>query len=337
MLRGLASLACVDLTGLVLAREPEAGLAAALYADAGLARYGFPKGHPLGSDRQGAFLGQARQQGLLDKVSMRSSRMATREEIRRFHTDAHIDKVAGAERAGLEFLDNGDTPVFPDVFEASALVVGAALDGLSRVMRGKFQRCLQPVGGLHHAGRNHAAGFCVFNDLGVVIETLRSTYRIERVAYIDIDVHHGDGIYYAYENDANLIFADVHEDGRSLYPGTGRAEETGRGPAKGTKLNIPLKAGSGDAEFAAAWPRVVMHLEKFAPEFIIFQCGADGLKGDPLAHLNYSPATHALAAQGLRKIADRFASGRVMAFGGGGYDRNNLGQAWCAVLREWIA
>lgn len=320
--------------GVLMSREPNAKAGAALYADEFLSRYGFPAGHPLGVDRQGAFLREAAAQGLLDRVSRQAARTATRQEIERFHTARHVDKVMTAERDGMEFLDNGDTPVFPGVYEASALVVGAAVDGLSRVMKGEFSRSLQPVGGLHHAGRDHSAGFCVFNDLGVVIETLRAVHGVRRVAYVDIDVHHGDGVFYAYEEDPGLIFADVHEDGRHLYPGTGREDETGKGAAKGTKLNIPLKPGSGDAEFAQAWPRVEAHLAKHEPEFVVFQCGADGLKGDPLAHLQYSSATHALAAKSLRRIADRFARGRMMAFGGGGYDRGNLARAWSAVLRE---
>jgi acetoin utilization protein AcuC len=267
-------------------------------------------------------------------VARRASRKASRQEIERFHTAAHVDRVRDAERSGLEFLDKGDTPVFPGVFEAGSVVVGAALDGLAGIMEGEFERSLQPVGGLHHAGRGHAAGFCVFNDLGVVIETLRSAYGIRRVGYVDIDVHHGDGVFYAFEEDPELIFADVHEDGRFLYPGTGAEEETGKGAAAGTKLNIPLPAGSGDAEFARAWKRVEAHLARFEPQFLLFQCGADGLRGDPLAHLHYSPATHALAAKSLRAFARRHCKGRLMAFGGGGYDRANLARAWSAVLRE---
>jgi acetoin utilization protein AcuC len=307
-------------------------MSACLYADDGLASYGFPEGHPLGIDRQGAFLREAAAQRLLDWVQLQPGRAATRAEIQRFHTARYVDLVEGAERAGLEVLDQGDTPVFPGVYSASAHVVGAALEGLRQVMTGGCQRTLQPIGGLHHAGRDHAAGFCVFNDLGVVIETLRSQYEVRRVAYVDIDVHFGDGVFYAFEEDPELIFADIHQDGRTLYPGTGHASETGKGKAKGTKLNVPLKPGAGDPEFTAAWTQVEEHLRKFQPEFIVFQCGADGLKGDPLAHLQYSAAVHAQAARGLRRLADSFAKGRLMAFGGGGYDRQNLGRAWSAAL-----
>ena len=153
---------------------------------------------------------------------------------------------------------------------------------------------------------------------------------------IDLDAHHGDGVFYAFEGDPDVIIADVHQDPRTLFPGTGFAYETGTGEAEGTKLNIPMRAGSGDAEFASLWPRVESHLEKFEPDFFLFQCGADGLGGDPLAGLNYTSATHALAARRVRALADRHASGRLMAFGGGGYNRQNLGKAWSAVLEAFV-
>ncbi len=305
-----------------------------VYADEALGRYGFPAGHPLGSDRQGAFLAEFSAQGLDRDTLMQSSRMATREELQRFHGSAFVDKVANAERDGLELLDDGDTPVFPGVYAASASVVGAALAGLSTVMRGESRATFQPVGGLHHASRDRAAGFCVFSDLGVVIETLRSEYGVRRVAYVDIDVHHGDGIFYAFEDDPDLIFADVHQDWRSLYPGTGRPDETGRGDARGTKLNINLPAGADDAQFLRVWPDVVRHLRRLRPQFVVFQCGADAMEGDPLGHLRYSVQAYVHAARSLRHLADEICAGRIMAFGGGGYDRRNLAAAWCAVVRE---
>jgi acetoin utilization protein AcuC len=307
-----------------------------LYYGEGLARYGFPAGHPLGVDRQGAFWREAVARGLDRRAQTQAPRVASREEILRFHTEAHVQRVAQAQVLGVEFLDDGDTPVFPGVYEASATVVGSALDGLERVVSGRCRRTFQPIGGLHHARRDGSAGFCVFNDLGVVIETLRAQYGVRRVAYIDIDVHHGDGVFYAYERDPDLIFADLHEDGRYLYPGTGRAEETGKGEAAGTKLNIPLAPGSGDKEFLEAWPRVVAHLRQFKPQFFVFQAGADGLEGDPLAHLRYSPQVHAHAARSLCHLADQFADGRIMGFGGGGYNRDNLSKAWCEVVREFL-
>jgi acetoin utilization protein AcuC len=305
-----------------------------VFADPALGRYGFPAGHPLGVDRQAAFLSAFAEQGLERAAPLQASRPASREELLRFHTVDFVDQVLNAERDGREMLDDGDTPVFPGVYEAGAAVVGAALEGLSQVMRGECRATMQPIGGLHHARRDRAAGFCVFSDLGVVVETLRSEYGIRKVAYVDIDVHHGDGVYYPFEDDPDLVFADIHQDWRSIYPGTGRAEETGRGDARGTKLNINLPPGAGDAEFLAAWPDVVRHLRSFHPQFVLFQCGADAMDGDPLGHLRYSVQAYAHAARSLRHLADDLCAGRIMAFGGGGYDRRNLAAAWCTVVRE---
>ncbi|HZP88402.1 MAG TPA: acetoin utilization protein AcuC [Burkholderiales bacterium] len=310
--------------------------AVGLYVGEALARYGFPAGHPLGVDRQVVFLAEAHAQGLDKRVALQVPQSASPAQIERFHTTSYVERVRNAERDGLDYLDNGDTPVFPGVFAASSTVVGSALDALAQIMRSELRTSFQPIGGLHHARRDGAAGFCVFNDLGVVIETLRTEYAIQRVAYVDIDVHHGDGVFYAFEDDPDLIFADVHEDYRTLYPGTGRPDETGKGPAEGTKLNVNLPAGAGDREFLAAWPQVLAHLRRFSPQFVLFQCGADGLDGDPLAHLRYSPQVHAHAARSLRHLADQMCAGRIMAFGGGGYNRANLARAWCAALRELV-
>jgi acetoin utilization protein AcuC len=222
------------------------------------------------------------------------------------------------------------------VYDASANVVGAALDGVAQVMSGEVLRTFQPIGGLHHARRAGAAGFCVFNDCGVVIDTLRSEYGVKRVAYVDIDVHHGDGLYYPYEDDPDFIYADIHEDGRFLYPGTGHDYERGKGEGEGLKLNLPLEPGAGDKAFLAAWEHVVSHLRQHKPEIILFQCGADSLAGDPLAHLQYTPAAHAHAARSLCGLANEMCGGRIMGFGGGGYNRGNLAAAWCAVLDEFV-
>lgn len=308
-----------------------------LYVSEALAHYGFPAGHPFGTDRQQAFWREATQQGLDRKARLSEAAPASRAEIERFHTAKHVDRVIMGSETGLGFLDQGDTPAFPGVYEAGAAVVGAALAGLGRVMGGAYRRSFQPIGGLHHARPATAAGFCVFNDLGVVIETLRAQHGVRRIAYIDIDVHHGDGVFYPYEDDPELIFVDIHEDGRYLYPGTGHAHETGQGKAKGTKLNIPMPPGAGDKEFFAVWEKSEAFLSEMKPEFFLFQCGADSIKGDPLAHLNYSIAAHTHAARRLCVLAGEMAKGRIMGFGGGGYNRKNLAEAWSAVLAEFLA
>jgi acetoin utilization protein AcuC len=301
-----------------------------------LARYRFPDGHPFSIDRQRAFWDEARRQGLDRRVVTRPPRTASVDELLRFHTAGHVDWVAASSARGGGCLDHGDTPVFPGIYESAAAVAGTALDALARVMAGECRRSFQPVGGLHHARADRAAGFCVFNDLALVIRSLREVHRVRRIAYVDIDVHHGDGVFYAFEDDPDVIIADIHEDGRYLYPGTGHAYETGTGRARGTKLNLPLPPGAGDREFAAAWAKVLEHLRQQQPEFIVLQCGVDGLGGDPLGHLQLTPAAHAFATRTLCRLADEYCDGRLMAFGGGGYCLENVAAGWCAVLRELV-
>ena len=181
-----------------------------------------------------------------------------------------------------------------------------------------------------------AGGFCIFNDIGVAIETLRSEYNVERIAYVDIDAHHGDGVFYSYEDDPNVIIADIHEDGRFLYPGTGFANETGKGKAEGTKLNIPMPPSANDEQFAAAWKRVDAFLTEQRPEFILLQAGADSIHGDPITHMEFTASAHAMAAQSLARIADELCDGRLVATGGGGYNRDNLAAAWTGVVKELV-
>lgn len=300
------------------------------------AAYGFGDGHPFGPDRHDVFHAELDRVGLASRVMLGEGRPATRAELQAFHGPAYIEMVERLCAVGSGFLDGGDTPAGKGLDAAAAAVVGASITAMDAVMRGDASRAFVPIAGLHHAGRDHAAGFCVFNDCGVVIELLRARHGLRRIAYVDIDAHHGDGVFYAFEDDPDLIFADLHEDGRFLYPGTGATHETGAGRARGTKLNIPMAPGAGDAEFRIAWERVEAYLNAARPEFIILQCGADSLAGDPITHLQYSPAAHAHAAARLCDLADRHCAGRLLATGGGGYNRRNLASAWTAVVRAFV-
>jgi acetoin utilization protein AcuC len=301
-----------------------------------IARYGFPNGHPFGPDRHDAFMSELGRQGLDLIVNVVEPRNASSPELELFHTRDYLALVRERSASGLGYLDGGDTPAWQGVFEAASHVVGATLSAVDAVMQGKARRAFIPIAGLHHAARGGAAGFCVFNDCGIAIEHLRQHHRVRRVAYVDIDAHHGDGVFYGFEDDPDLLFADLHEDGRHLYPGTGRSEETGRGAALGTKLNIPLPPGADDEDFAAAWPRVLDYLDAGKPEFILLQCGADSVRGDPLTHLQFSPGVHARAAGDLCLLADRLGHGRLVAMGGGGYNRRNLALAWTGVVQALI-
>lgn len=300
-----------------------------------LARYGFGDPHPFGTDRHDVFQQELEAEGLGEALAYGVPRRATGDELALFHTPEYIERVSTASVSGRGYLDDGDTPAFPGVFLAASDVVGTTLAAVDAVMTGAARRAFVPIAGLHHAARASAAGFCVFNDCGVAAEYLRHRYGLRRIAYIDIDAHHGDGLYYGFEDDPDFLFADIHEDARHLYPGTGYEHETGIGPARGTKLNINLAPGAGDAEFRHAWRRVEAWLDAAKPEFILFQCGADSLEGDPITHLCLTEQAHADAAATLCRLADKHCEGRIVGTGGGGYNRRNLARAWTRVVRSF--
>lgn len=307
-----------------------------VYAGGRLGDYHFGAEHPFGPRRHDAFVDRLRALGLDRRCRMVEPVSATRADIERFHTAAYIDRVQRASLDGQGYLDRGDTPAFVGAYEAAARVVGTVLQAVDDLMHDRTRHAFVPIAGLHHARRDAAAGFCVFNDCAIAIETLREVYGVQQVAYVDIDAHHGDGVFYAFDGDPALCLVDLHEDGRFLYPGTGALRETGSGAARGTKLNVPMPPGADDRAFFAVWDKAEAFIDRARPEFVILQCGADSIAGDPLTHLAYSSAAHAHAATRLCALADRHDAGRVLALGGGGYDLDNLATAWCAVVAAML-
>ncbi len=257
---------------------------------------------------------------------------AREEELLLFHTQEYVSFVKESSKIGKGFLDYGDTPSFEGIYEASLFPVGSSLAGLESILSKKQDHFFNPVGGLHHARRDKAGGFCVFNDAAIVIS--KSLERFSKIAYVDIDAHHGDGVFYGFETDPRVIIGDIHEDGRFLYPGTGIASETGKGNATGTKMNLPLSPGSGDIEFIEAFDKIIEFIKGAKPEFIFFQCGADGLEGDPITHLKYSSRGHAYGASRLHFLSHEICEGRILAMGGGGYNPQNVSSAWSTVALE---
>ena len=308
-----------------------------VYKGDALARYGFGDDHPFGIDRHDVFQQALVELQLGEAIAYADPRRASVEDLALFHTREYIDRVSKMSADGVGFLDGGDTPAFPGVYDSASDVVGTTLAAVDAVMAGDASRAFVPIAGLHHAARDAAAGFCVFNDCGIAIEYLRRQHGLTRIAYVDIDAHHGDGVFYGFEGDPELIFADLHEDGRFLYPGTGAADETGTGAAVGTKLNIPLAPGAGNGEFDLAWAMIEDYVDQADPEFIIMQCGADSLEGDPITHLCFTEAAHAKAARRLCELADKHCAGRIIGVGGGGYNRDNLARAWTGVVSSFVA
>jgi acetoin utilization protein AcuC len=305
------------------------------------ALYSFPGGHPMSSARAEIFgrsisrIADDTQASERTGIVVVRPKLASIEDLLVFHTKAYVDFVRAASRSGEGYLDFPDTPAFPGVFEASLYAAGSTLYGLQAVENHEFRHFFNPIGGLHHAARDRASGFCVFDDAAIAIARVLATGKMSKVAYVDIDAHHGDGVFYGFESDPRVTIVDIHEDGRSLFPGTGAVDESGKGTAKGTKMNLPLPAGSGDAEFMQAFDAGYDFLVESEPDFIFFQCGADGLLGDPLTHLRFSSATHAYAAKRLHELSHETCGGCVLAMGGGGYNPENVDAAWSAVVREF--
>ncbi len=297
-----------------------------------LAAYGFGDEHPFGPQRHHVFERAFYHQSLDQSVDILAPVKTDRQALERFHTADYIEKVIEQSKFGVGYLDNGDTPAFIGMYEAASYVAGSVLDAVKQLMDGHYKKAFIPIAGLHHARREIAAGFCVVNDCGIAIETLLQNYKLQRVAYVDIDAHHGDGVFYSFEDDPRLIFADMHEDGKFLYPGTGSISEIGKGDAAGTKLNIPMPPQSDDQLFYKMWAQAEKFIEKHKPEFILFQCGADSIEGDPITHLAYSEKAHAYAAGRLTEIADKYCDGKLLAMGGGGYNHDNIAKTWTAVV-----
>ncbi|MEM4342460.1 MAG: acetoin utilization protein AcuC [Candidatus Caldarchaeum sp.] len=298
--------------------------------------YSFPEPHPLNRIRLEAFYQKIDSEGKeLQGLLFVEPEKAGKDDVTLFHTPSYVEFVEERCRVGRGYLDYGDTPAFPGCFEAASYVVGTTLKLLRMILSGEISAGFNPMGGLHHARRDRAGGFCIFNDAGVAIEYLLRRENIRNVAYVDIDAHHGDGVCYDFYSQKRVIFADIHQDGRTLYPGTGFRNETGEGEARGTKLNIPLLPYSGDEEFFQAFQEVEQFLEKHEFDFLLLQCGADGLMGDPLTNLQYSAKAHSYAASRLLKIAEKKCGGRILAMGGGGYDPVNVAHAWTAVVKAF--
>jgi acetoin utilization protein AcuC len=266
---------------------------------------------------------------------------APREAVERFHRPAYLDRLSGLDHARhRELLDQGDTPSFPGCWTASRRLVGGTLTALEVLTSGETTRAFNPGGGLHHAHPDRASGFCILNDLAIAIATvLGSAGSGQRVAYVDIDAHHGDGVMYGFFEDGRLLDIDFHQDGRTIFPGTGFAEEVGRGDGAGHKVNLALPPGTGDAGLGGLFDRVAVPLlREFRPRLIVLQCGVDGHAGDSLGatELAYSPAGYRHVVQGLSQVAIELGNVPVLATGGGGYTAEHVARVLAGVP-YWLA
>ncbi len=261
---------------------------------------------------------------------------ATDDDLRLVHDPEYIEAVKSLSRgerrynpARYNFSEWGDNPVFPGMYEASKLVVGASLKAMELVVEGSFPIAFNIAGGLHHAMPDRASGFCIFNDPAVVIAHLVN--RGYRVAYVDIDAHHGDGVQYIFYGTDRVLTISIHESGRFLFPGTGDVQEVGMGKGRGYSVNIPLAPYTDDEVWLWAFDQVVPPLiEAFRPDVVVAQLGVDAHRDDPLTHL-------ALTTYGFIEAVRRIIrfSPRLVALGGGGYNLSVVPRAWTLAYAEF--
>ena len=259
--------------------------------------------------------------------------VATRADVRRVHSERFVSTVEAASKGtpppeAHEFgLDTGDVPVFENMDTAARGLVGGTLQGARRIVADDTSRVLQMGGGLHHARHEEAAGFCVYNDLSIAIDQLRE--HDLRVAYIDIDVHHGDGVQWLHYEDPGVLTISLHESGQYLYPGTGGVDEIGAGPGEGTAVNVPLMPHTEPESYLDAFERVVPYaLDHFGPDVLVVQCGADAHFSDPLADLLLTTQAYETLFERLFGLADEHTNGRLLCTFGGGYRLDAVARIW---------
>jgi acetoin utilization protein AcuC len=308
------------------------GANAAVVWDSSLLGYDLGGDHPLHPIRLELTIRLAAALGVLDGIDLLVPEEASDQEIERIHDAGYVNAVREAPMAGYDVghgLGTQDNPIFDRMHEASARVVGSSLLAARQIATGATNRAVSIAGGLHHAMRDRAAGFCVYNDVAVAIDWLLDN-GFERVAYVDVDVHHGDGVQDAFYDDPRVLTISLHQHPRTLFPGTGYPDELGGEEAKGSAVNVALPPYTNDSAWLRAFHAVVPALlAEFRPQILVSQCGVDTHDEDPLAMLSLSVDGHRTIYRTLRDLAERHAGGKWLAAGGGGY------QLLRVVPRSW--
>ena len=294
--------------------------------------------HPLNPVRLDLTIRLARELGVLDRVELTAPEPATTAALLTIHDAAYLDAVrqASGEPGYAGFgLGTTDDPVFAGMYDAAALIAGGSAQAALRLWNGEVEHSINIAGGLHHAMRDHASGFCIFNDVVLAIRTLLDA-GAKKVAYVDIDVHHGDGVQAAFYDDPRVLTISLHQDPRTLFPGTGMPSETGADEAEGTAVNVALPPGTDDAGWLRAFDAVVPGaLRAFAPDVLVSQCGCDTHHEDPLANLELTVDGQRAAIARMHALAHEVVGGKWLAFGGGGYGLVRcVPRTWTNLLAE---
>lgn len=303
-----------------------------------LTDYNFGQAHPMAPVRIELTMQLARELGILDGLDVVGAAAATDDELNLVHYASYIERVHKLS-ADPTHADPGvglgteDNPVFARMHEASALIAGASVEAARRVWTGESSRAVNISGGLHHAMAGHASGFCIYNDVALAIRWLLD-HGAQRVAYVDVDAHHGDGVQTLFYDDPRVLTISIHESPLTLFPGTGFSTEIGAEGAEGSAVNVPLPAGTSDAGWLRAFHAVVPALVRaFDPDILVTQHGCDSHMDDPLTNLMLSVDGQRASYLALRDLAEEVCEGKWVATGGGGYAiMDVVPRAWSHLL-----
>jgi len=292
-------------------------------------RLDFGPGHPMRGDRYERALAVFREKGLLESggVVIESPRPATFEELTSFHTPEYVERLRALSKIGRGSV-TADTPVFPGIYEAGAVSVGGSIRAMELVLEGAYPVAGNLCGGWHHAFAETGRGFCIFNDIAIIVN-LMLRRGVQRIMVLDIDAHHGDGTQRAFYRRNDVLTVSFHQDPRTLYPFvSGFVEETGEGDGMGYNFNVPMPPVAKDADFIYAFDAVVPALlEAYVPQVLVLQMGVDGHCSGVVSYLSYSLKSYDHASRVLAELLPRIPT-KLIFLGGGGFVHPTLGLAW---------
>lgn len=311
-------------------------------------RYNFGESHPLRPLRIKLTYSLMEKLGLLsnERLEIIKPRMCSREELEMIHSADYIDAIKSLSEDPNDKninpykfgLGPGDNPIFKGMYEASSLVCGASLVAADHVWKeNDLNYVFNPSGGLHHALKNRASGFCIFNDIGVAIKHLQKLQKNIRIAYLDIDCHHGDGVQWLFYDDPNVLTISFHESGKFLFPGTGSLQERGEGLGKGYAINFPLLPGTNNKTFLKLFRATIPKLlEAYKPDILVSQLGVDMHFDDPLTQMGLSIKVYKDISQTIKMCAREYCQDKWLAVGGGGYLMTVVPRVWTLFLANML-
>jgi len=296
-------------------------------------------GHPERPRRLQAIVAAFEKAGLDRELVRIEPRACEPRSLYRIHTPGHVQRIEALCRQAPALADSGDTPVSRESYATALLATGGVLTAVEAIMSGRATRIFcthRPPG--HHAERDRAMGFCLFNHVAVAADYLTHAHHLQRVAVVDFDVHHGNGTQHSFEERADVLFISIHQDPRTLYPGTGFTHEIGRGPGEGFTLNVPMPPGSVDDDYRRAFDeKILPRLEEYRPQALLISAGFDAMAEDPLAAVELTEHAFDWMTRRLAELAERHCDGRILSVLEGGYDLAALGRSAVAHVAALAA